>query len=201
MAVSASTGGCQTGDHVSEATASLKIENNESEKSSRRGSKRHATQVVIVTTNNDTAPNRRRYGTSGGPWPTCGAPLARAGLEPGPGETRCDPVRSVVRIGARTRSPLCSWDSGTPDGEPARAARSASGRPAAVAGSGPRSAAAGCQRARPGSAPARASRGPRRCVRERLSAVSAAPPSAAAPDRVLVPVPTPSPTQLLTRRP
>ena len=68
----------------------------------------------MLRQNNDTALFWRRYGTSGGPWPTCGAPLARAGLEPGPGETRCDPVRSVVRIGARTRSPLCSGDSGTP---------------------------------------------------------------------------------------
>ena len=98
----------------------LKIENNESEKSSRRDRKRHATQVVIVTTNNDTAPVWRRYGTSGGPWPTCGAPLARAGLEPGPGETRCDPVRSVVRIGAELGPVVLSGFRNS--GEPARAA-------------------------------------------------------------------------------
>ena len=117
----------------------------------------------MLRQNNDTAPNRRRYGTSGGPWPTRGAPLARAGLEPGPGETRCDPVRSVVRIGAELRS-RCGLGIQELRGTSARCGRSASGRPAAVAGSGPRSAAAGCQRARPGSAPARASRGPRRCV-------------------------------------
>ena len=98
----------------------LKIKNNESEKSSPPGGKRHATQVVIVTTNNDTAPNRRRYGTSGGPWPTRGAPLARAGLEPGPGETRCDPVRSVVRIGAELGPVVLSGFRNS--GEPARAA-------------------------------------------------------------------------------
>ena len=76
--------------------APLKIKNNESEKSSPPGGKRHATQVVIGTTTNDTAPNRRRYGTSGGPWPTRGAPLARAGLEPGPGSRSRAPWRRVV---------------------------------------------------------------------------------------------------------
>ena len=100
--------------------AKLKIENNESEKSSPPYRKRHATQVVIGTTTNDTAPNRRRYGTSGGPWPTRGAPLARAGLEPGPGETRCDPVRSVVRIGAELGLVVLSGFRNS--GEPARAA-------------------------------------------------------------------------------
>ena len=91
-------------------SAFLRIENNESEKSSRRDCKRHATQVVIVTTNNDTAPNRRRYGTSGGPWPTRGAPLARAGLEPGPGSRSRAPRRRVVSSARPfgTGDPVCS---------------------------------------------------------------------------------------------
>ena len=60
-------------------------------------------QISALRQNNDTAPVWRRYGTSAGPWPTCGAPLARwlqvdaPELSPGHGRE----IQEVSRLGAQ----------------------------------------------------------------------------------------------------
>ena len=70
--------------------------------------RRRAGRLSLLRQNNDTAPVWRRYGTSAGPWPTCGAPLARAGLEPGPGSRSRAPRRRVVSSACVFAVPGCS---------------------------------------------------------------------------------------------